>query len=162
MFVKIHSAKHAPDAAFQNIRIDNNVFSAYTAYYAIAIILGKSTDVANNIYIRNNIFQNGASGQFWAIFNDLGTKNSIFIQNNIFYKNGNDNKTRGHSYVSNLVFKNNYFSDPSFVNPKNDFHLKRDSPAINAGRYVGLESDFDHIPVTLRPEIGACEYLVDP
>ena len=50
--------------------------------------------------------------------------------------------------------------DPSFVDPDNgDFHLKVDSPCIDAGTDVGLDRDFDYNPVPkgISVDIGAYE-----
>ena len=51
--------------------------------------------------------------------------------------------------------------DPHFVNAVGDFHLQSDSPAIDAGTFVGgLNFDFDGIlrPHNVLYDIGAYEY----
>jgi hypothetical protein len=52
------------------------------------------------------------------------------------------------------------FVDPKLADPLNkDLHLRMDSPCIDAGTDVGLESDFDGrtIPKGFAPDIGAYE-----
>jgi hypothetical protein len=45
------------------------------------------------------------------------------------------------------------------VDPGSDFHFKSGSPAINAGMDVGLDRDYDGVPVTWYPDIGSFEYV---
>jgi len=86
-----------------------------------------------------------------------GTNASNFhIQNNILFDNYLNNRIAGK--IRNLTYTDNIIADPLFVEPGIDFRLKPGSPAINAGINVGLKSDFDKLPVKIKPDIGAFEY----
>jgi len=48
--------------------------------------------------------------------------------------------------------------NPSFINSGSDFNLKNISPAINAGTYVYLNSDYIGNAIQGIPDIGAYEF----
>ncbi len=49
-------------------------------------------------------------------------------------------------------------ADPLFVSPGRDFRLQSGSPAVKAGVSVGLLEDYADVPVSGKPDIGACEF----
>jgi hypothetical protein len=100
-----------------------------------------------------------------AINNDL---NKLISDNNIFYP-----ERQGFIKMSDKVYSklkefqrdynlelNSFIADPLFLNIyDNDFSLDPNSPAINAGRFVGLQQDYygNTIPLGDIPDIGLIE-----
>jgi hypothetical protein len=106
-----------------------------------------NSDLVN---IMNNIF----SGVNTSI---SGLSGSLTGSNNLFYGNSNDP-----NQLTDPVS-----ADPDFINPTgDDYHISKDSPAIDAGATVALSDDFDgdERPSGDGYDIGAdevrSEYLV--
>jgi hypothetical protein len=96
------------------------------------------------VNISNNIIAYTFS---FSIFNSSGT---MVGSNNLFYENG------GNSYpLTNPVYE-----DPMFVDPSaDDYHLDKESPAVDAGAVVTLDEDYDgdERPIGDGYDIGADE-----
>ena len=149
------------------VYIYNNVFEADGARGLIHL---QSPYNLDHFYIRNNIFVDAASYGWLNAWDhlgddatDTGTYDNFVIQNNLLYNNANADAIyyRGGKTITNLTGwapQTNILADnPDFVSAT-DFHLGVGSPAINAGLYVGIISDYDGQPVANPPEIGAYEY----
>ncbi len=127
-----------------------------------AIVVNGYGKIRNaNIY--NNVFYENSKG----ILVDGVDVDSIAIINNIFAKNG---KNISIENVSHFVISHNLYwrpesvgsglsddyavlGDPLFVSPdKENFHLRKRSPAIDKGIFVGLPFEGK------GPDIGAFEY----
>ncbi|HHN94075.1 MAG TPA: DUF11 domain-containing protein, partial [Anaerolineae bacterium] len=60
-----------------------------------------------------------------------------------------------------LISSTNIYSNPAFIDPDGmNYHIRGDSPALNAGVWVGLGEDVDGDtrPAGLPPDIGADQY----
>jgi parallel beta-helix repeat protein len=156
--------------SLKDISIYNNIVYN-NGYSGIAVSSYFFSTPRENIKVINNIcYNNGHDGIFVG---DVPVENSV-IRNNICVKN------QGYQIASHspsvLTIDNNLIdgstqiyghdaviADPGFVNPsKANFHLRQDSPAIDAGSAVDVPSDdFDGNP---RPQgagydIGAFEFM---
>ena len=119
-----------------------------------------------NIEIYNNtIYGNGGDGIY--IPSGSNTRD-VLIKNNIFAQNGFNIRLDN---VDNLIVSHNLYyqpssvgngvidaapiyKDPLFINADNgDFHLKKNSPAIDAGVDVGIVYNDN------APDLGAFEYV---
>lgn len=144
--------------------IDNNVFTHYTGSSGRVGIYLSDSHSLEDIYVRNNIFQdcniayingNGANG---------GNVNGLYLQNNILYNNGNSDDPlweEGYTVV-NLTNENNIKDNPDFTDPPNDYTLLAESPAIDAGLGIGLTLDYLGNVVGADPDIGAYEWGASP
>jgi len=151
-----------------NIYTDN---SSYDGGSGIYISATKAFHIVNNIIYRNKT-EYGAALDIKI----PEAKGAFFIHNNIVWYNENlDIYIKG--YGQELSAFNNIFSeakalwtdsannqdiDPLFFDPdNNDFHLKPNSPCINAGNPNAPELpefDLDGNPRTGIPDIGAYEF----
>jgi uncharacterized repeat protein (TIGR02059 family) len=122
---------------------------------------GSAIASADDVRIINNIIMNfnGYNGAP-VYLTGASVYTNLYIQNNVFYNNGNSNEplfsgTPG-SYFSTTPIKTN----PLFVSAGTDFHLQSGSPAIDAGKDLGLTTDFElnTVPFNSLPDIGAYEY----
>ncbi len=136
--------------------------------------------IHNNQFIDlNKAIQFASDGQNRKIYNNIFYDNELGIEswlrqvdikNNIVYLTSEDQKAY---HIAGADFSNNMqniegvaahddaiIQDPLFVDPENyDFHLKENSPAVDAGIDVGIEEDFDGN--TINPnhvDLGAFEY----
>ena len=131
------------------------------------------SDQEKNWVIKHNIFyKNGLLGLL--LLNHPGP---TYIYNNIFYKNGllgiyahggeidiennllfdncaeSDHPWCQYNEMHGGTARNNIFKDPLFIDASNyNFHLKPNSPAIDAGKYLG-EAYLGKVP-----DIGVYEY----
>ena len=137
-------------------RIFNNVF--VDNMEAIEVPFGQVT-------MYNNIFHMEKPGQRSL---NVGT-GKFMSDNNIYFP-----EQSGFAFISGKVFnkldelKNalrtdmqSLASDPAFIDDqKSDFRLKSESPAINAGRNLGIATDITGVKVPLfsRADIGAFEF----
>jgi len=106
------------------------------------------------------------------------TSDMLQVRNNIFYLDGWDMATHpgfGHDHNLYAVHGGGQLGyslgdgeilvDPQWVGyPGEDFHLRSESPAIDAGAALGHSLDFDDRPVPYgpAPDLGAFEYQGDP
>lgn len=118
---------------------------------------------AGELYLNNNIFSLISSAHRAII-----SENTIHSDYNIYYPVQNNFITIGGNAYNSLddireAFEtdiNSMVSDPEFIDPlNNNFHLGNASPAIDAGKYLGLIYDINGnpIPYGKAPDIGAME-----
>ena len=148
--------------------------------------LGAIYNHASDVMINNNLFINlkeaiqfASDGEGRKIYNNVFYNNEVSVEswlrqadirNNIVYLTSEDQKAY---HIAGADFSNNIqniegiaphddaiIQDPLFVDPENhDFHLKENSPAIDAGTHVGIEKDFDDNTIpSNQVDIGAFEY----
>jgi len=130
------------------------------------------------VKLRNNISVNPTTRHI--LFRSTGTETDYSIDSdyNLFYPisgeqfffyeyataSGGDKtfaEWQALSITGSTFDPNTIAANPLFVDPENgNFHLRPDSPAIDAGVDVGLSEDFDGDPVPYgsAPDIGAYEY----
>jgi hypothetical protein len=151
-----------PNSMVMNdVYIQNNVFygnSAQTLTDAIVMVTGDGTYEANNMHIENNIFVNWDDN---CINLNCGSDlDYLYIENNLVYNCGNSNApniTGG--APTNYTYQNCVLADnPDFVS-STDFHLSATSPAIETGKDVGLEEDYEGNAVGNPPSIGIYDTL---
>lgn len=135
-----------------------NITYTYTAGNAgIYVDVGDGTPTPGNSIWNNTIANNTTDG--------INLNNGVIsttIQNNIVFGNSNDviNPTPGSGTTTNNLVG----TDPLFVTPYTDLHLKSGSPAIDAGVTISqVTTDFDGNPrpdaVGTNPDIGAYEHV---
>lgn len=110
---------------------------------------GVNDTMTANANITNNIFYNCGKSI------DLETDSNFTGSNNLFYENDDD-----------PLFLDDPIIDesPRFVDKDNfDYHIKKDSPAVDAGAVVSLSTDFDgeNRPSGSGYDIGADEVISD-
>jgi len=125
----------------QNVTVVHNVF-ADIQYHGIGF-----RDGATGV-VRNNIFYNAGSN-YWA--SDGG---SVEGSHNILYTT--EGLIRPEDFPDDLVNVDPLFADPA----ADDYHIRADSPAIDAGMNMGVTTDLEGTP---RPQgggydIGAYEF----
>ena len=141
---------------YARIKILNNTIFNST-YIAKGAILNEITNITlTDTEIKNNIIVKS----YTAIqFSGAKTVTGIDIMNNLLYTITNTNYEFTGATVTDDVYSDNILAtDPLFLSTT-DFHLQAGSPAINAGVYVNLTTDYDGQPVANPPEIGAFEYI---
>ena len=170
---------------FGNIVFDNttgatgDTCTGLTVYNNV-FYLDSSDKDANNVYVNyvagvyptkiegsiweNNIFYNGESGQYG--YRCLATHttpptlnyNCWYINNSNVALYENANKTWAQLRSAGQEAKG-INADPVWVTAGTDFHLKSNSPCINAGVDVGLTQDYygNSVPQESAPDIGAAE-----
>jgi hypothetical protein len=126
-------------SGFYDTLIENNVFDG--VYHAAVVHMypeGKSIDLspAGKGYattVRNNIIVNtqkrtkNPGGTGYAVINYLPETHSFVLENNCLYNNSAGNYKNANSTTD-------IYADPLFVDPKkHDYHLKSNSPCIDAG-----------------------------
>jgi hypothetical protein len=99
--------------------------------------------------IVNNIISFGQGASLWC-----DKSSNPFISRNDFWKN------RGENYGSCNPPLDNFFIDPLFVNPiESDYHLKKDSPLIDAGDTTSVYGERSRTmakdPDGTKPDLGA-------
>jgi len=144
---------------FRDINIYNNTIVASTLatrsqLVAINLPVRNSTvdvyKIINNIYIGFDNSPIMTDGGFLT-----GTIDSLYIQNNVSYQNGNSNDPKWWGIVpTNIITSNTLKVNPLFISTSN-FKLQTLSPAIDAGRDIGLPYLYD------APDIGAYEYVIE-
>lgn len=115
---------------------------------------------ASNITIRNNIIQGFAYYPVYSNLTGSATIDNLSVENNLFYGNISSNSYyHDGSLPTQSTVQNNITGNPKYVTLSNDYHLQSGSPAINAGLYISnVLTDYDNIPRSNPPEIGAYEY----
>ncbi len=149
---------------FKDIYIYNNTIKAAEANPPYAgICFNSIKGPTTNIRIVNNIIMNFYSAPILITQGSpLGNIDYLYDENNIMYgspAHDNDIFYQGGEYITHLTQVNNIKQDPILVGGTPfDFSLKTGSPAINAGKDVGLTTDFLDRPISGMPDIGAIEY----
>lgn len=144
--------------------------------------------VMTNIDILNNVFIGGANGTWGIHLPDPGTATNVRVDNNIvqgfdeaIHADGVGGSSINILSIENNIFFNNSSNTWNFVNgititnftnnapitsnplfvSASDFHIQPGSPAINAGKDVGLTGTLDKGGVVINnpPEIGAYEFV---
>ena len=120
--------------------------------------------------LKNNIFMNPTGYHISHVYRAPGDDySSIIIENNIYYPDGSnrfefrnvDSDDFADWQNDSGLDATSFIADPLFVDPENgNFHLRPNSPAIDAGVDIGLTQDFegDPLPQGSAPDIGAYEY----
>ncbi len=118
-----------------------------------------------NLFIRNNIFSKarnyavrGATNPASLLFSLIEWDNNIYDNDmaiNIGLTGARYTLAQWQAYSGADLHSSD--DDPLFVSPV-DFHLRKSSPAINAGFDTGLEDDFDGVKRDRSVDIGAYEY----
>ncbi len=133
----------------------NNVF--YDNEYAIS-------NSYSSISLFNNIFYLSKAGSV-AIndqFDKVNSDNNIFYPEQIgFIKIGDKTFSSLSEYSKTTGMDlNSYTADPLFIDPyNNNFQVRKISPAIDAGRFLGILRDIKgtSIPIGGAPDIGSYE-----
>jgi hypothetical protein len=159
------------------VTINGNIIKDNMNNSGLNIDVSKSLNLVNNTIIRNTSIY-GGGGLYIKIPDTTGV---FHIHNNIIWGNTSEDRKYNDIYIEGygqeLTAFNNIFSeakalwtdsannqdiDPLFFDPdNNDFHLKPNSPCINAGNPNAPELpefDLDGNPRTGIPDIGAYEF----
>ena len=130
----------------ENMRIENNTFIDTTASdYAIGFWNGDPVSV--DIQYRNNIF-------YIPNCRRVSNYSDFIHEHNLYYlgEKGDPGLESG---------KGDLQGNPFFVGmEEKDFHLQKESPAIDTGIDLGYKLDFERkkVPAGKAPDIGAYEY----
>jgi hypothetical protein len=142
------------DNANWNFNIHHNVVDPISEYTGRDVSLHMNTPSVNHT-ITHNTFKG------YLTKNHIGggedTAESTEIKNNIYYS-ASDITTIGATMENNIK---TYDTDPYTIfadYDNNNFHLKENSPAIDAGQDLGYTHDFQGNPIVGQPDIGAYEY----
>jgi hypothetical protein len=141
------------DSKYNN-EIVNNIFinngkNSWDGYDNIALRIDGGSEVLNNVYKNNLIYNSGATNIVYYRGDGAISVNTFNL------RNGQNGDTIG----------NNIQSDPQFNDAiSSDFTIQETSPCIDNGTDVGLTQDFDGNPVPQgsAPDIGAFEYSTTP
>lgn len=126
--------------------------------------------VADVVTLKNNLFYNTGSndyGMMCLVNNVAGVSTH---SNNLYFRSASVNFTKikdGGSYKQTpsqvLTWEGAAkVSDPLFVTPGTDFHLKAASPAIGAGVTIaGITKDIDGVTYSNPPDIGCYQSNVN-
>ena len=159
------------------VNIYNNTFYKGSDDDVTFVQLGENGgyEVANVTFKNNILVDISRSAWGGGIVKVADADSSIILDYNLYYKPTPDpqfiywkgswysqNQWSNYQYVSSQDSHSIMGSDPSFINAGSDFNLKANSPAINAGTYVYLNSDYAGNAIQGLPDIGAYEYKVIP
>ncbi len=146
-----------------NVKLANNDFvkdnTASTNEGAL-LVTGSSTYVSNISFINNIV-----AGK-WPHAIKLPDSKNIWLEfdYNDIVPVGTELVNRGGSAVTLSQLQSMGYmthgitSDPGFINPVSDWHLKQGSPAINTGKNQSYTKDFDGMTIDGTPDMGAFEY----
>ncbi len=162
--------------AILNVRIENNILEK-NHVCAVCLSGGSGSEARENrlegVAIVNNTILNLEFAGISMIADNMGATNNILagveILNSIFdgpgdeFGSGVSPSLVQHCITSQAGFagsNGNFSADPEFVNPRSgDYHLKRSSPAIDAGVSAnGARRDFECSPRSGPVDIGAFEF----
>lgn len=154
-----------------NTKIYNNTF--WGNFYTV-VWIGVNSSTGNVAELYNNIlFETSGDTHHYFIY--LGTNgtltasdynqfyDSVSSDTNRFYVTGGSNVTPDSLaawQTETGMDSHSGNTNPDFVTPGTDFHLKAGSPCIDSGKNVGLLTDRDGtvIPTGVAPDKGAYEY----
>lgn len=163
-FTEGRGDKTGKDAFIYNNTVICKGFGSRTDIYGVAGISYYCYTDWDGFYVKNNIFQGFTGGTLRSgFFVGVGYSemNYLTFENNLLYGNGHGNQpyfTSDFDSGTNYSMADNVTASPGFVSPF-DYHLDDGSPAIAAGQYVGLLTDFDGYQWLNPPSIGAYEYM---
>lgn len=162
MFCKPASIYRVGDLKIMNNQFIGNLQNNIISYSGLLAYNTIGLQIVNNLFANNK--QNGIKTTFTFY---------TIIQNNILYYSKSYNTDNYYFSSNNLLFSDEQFDqtqfphdivnqDPLFLNI-NDFHLKPNSPAVDAGMFSLAEDDFDNNPRPLGNfwDIGPYEYTFD-
>ena len=139
-------------ADVQNFRIENNSIvetGAEEMEWAVTAFID-GAPAADTVIMRNNVVH---VDRFWLVANNDGFTH----EHNLYYLASPDLTTLGFE-----LQEGEQLADALFVDlPGHDFRLQPDSPAIDAGAYLGYPVDYDDnaVPLGAATDIGAYEYV---
>ncbi len=108
----------------------------------------------DKVTIRNNISY--AEPNHWAIGTLANPNTNLTVTNNLVYNEGGTEDV-DHNISTGWIETDPLFNDAS----NNDFSLKSNSPAIDAGSTTGTQSlDFNSNTRDANPDIGAIEFSI--
>ena len=147
------------------VNIYNNVFFNTSGSPWGTVTLGQDGFNLSNVVFKNNIIYDTANSN-WTF--RVGANTTAIVGNNLYYdadgtttchwSNGNNYTSRG-TWEAASGETGSVWSNPLFLSTSTpDFHLQSSSPAINAGTYVSLNSDYVGNAIQGLPDIGAYEY----
>ncbi len=129
-----------------------------------------SPAAAHDIYLRNNIFFQAKGNAFYAPSWPADAIHRLNMDHNCWYQSSGimirlqSQKFTMNQFASYQTTQNkevhSIAQDPMIVDiAKNDFHLNHQSPCIDAGENIGLETDIEGtaIPQGAATDIGAYE-----
>ena len=171
-FLEIGGSNATDSSVIYNVSVNNGRFSTIH-------LEGPFKSIVENFRIDNNtIVEKRENANGWMVINFDGTPdlNTLILRNNIFYIVGfnaiSNEQTFTHLYnlfylengtrLGFILEKGEIIGDPRFSDlKKNDFHLKMESPAIDAGFDLGYGLDFDNqfVPSGNDPDLSAFEYF---
>jgi len=141
-----------------NVSVDDTAGGNYLMY-----VQYDHQDLPISLHIQNSIFR--GIGAESPIF--IGNATKITLDSNLFYLPHTDPILihGDREYTANAIIhlgRGNIYSDPSFIQPvwgrNGNYHLKKGSPAINAGTSKDSPSlDLDGLSRDNAPDIGAYE-----
>ena len=146
----------------------NNLVYNYNGGTGVRIIksMDGSDHYVHDCYVINNMFINTAQ----VVEMDDEPTNIVF-ENNLAFNSGSTpsflyqsstydlSGFEGLNGSNGFVIQNNLAADPLFVNSATeDFTLHSGSPAIDAGKNVGLTTDYAGKLISANPDIGAFEF----
>ncbi|MBP1669913.1 MAG: hypothetical protein H6Q21_2279, partial [Bacteroidetes bacterium] len=156
LFVSNTTAVYLLSNASSN-KIYNNVFYDNI----LGIVSGSSS-----VLINNNIFylEQMTDKAFVVSGGDLESDNNIFFPDRFGFVSINDQDLQDlqdlqQKYTMDL---NSFNTDPLFINAlKHNFSIQYGSPAVDAGKQLGMASDIDGnlVPWGAAPDIGAIELI---
>jgi len=137
----------------RDLMVVNNVFASDLSFPLDRYPCGICIDNAPNTLVMNNILYNQPAHPVYL----TGTpQQAMDVGYNLVYRSDGQSPW-GSPHPGDI-----WQTDPRFVNPaQNDFHLKSDSPAIDAGiELVSVVNDFEGNPRPRGPrnDIGAFEW----
>ena len=157
------------------VNIYNNTFYKGSNYNVTFVQLGENGgyEVANVTFKNNILVDIGTGALGGGIVKVVDADSNISLDYNLYYKPIPDPqfiywKGSWYSQAQWSIYQSASSQDshsingvdPSFINAGSDFHLKSTSPAINAGTYVSLKTDYVDNAIQGLPDIGAYEYQV--
>jgi hypothetical protein len=124
----------------------------------------------------NTIIENASQPHTVFAFRGSPGAETVKLRNNVIYTDKQVSNESGFTHDHNVYYRTDgstdlgfslgegeQITDPLFVDVgAHDFHLRPESPAIDAGVDLGYTLDFDgrSIPAGLAPDVGVHEYQI--
>ncbi|HPT21338.1 MAG TPA: SwmB domain-containing protein, partial [Bacteroidales bacterium] len=142
--------------------INNTIFldgSTNHSNFALYSVAGTNVTIKNNI-----VFSNSSN----TTLLNVNLNSSFVCDNNLYYApsdqtnilryNGRNYHTLSEWQTATGLDIHSKYGDPLFTNYTNNWTLRAESPAIDAGAYVDIIYDFLKNPIVGAPDIGAFEF----